>query len=70
MSGRVWQGPGTGTPSGMEPTPHIPSSDDADPDVQSTPGGLAEELEREAEERDVEVGRDAADAADEADDDA
>lgn len=56
-----------GYASGMEPTPHIPSSDDADPDVQSTPGGLAEELEREAEERDVEVGPDAADAADEAD---
>jgi hypothetical protein len=51
----------------MEPTPHIPSSDDADPDVQSTPGGLAEELEREAEERNVEVGEDA-DDADDADD--
>jgi hypothetical protein len=52
----------------MEPTPHIPSSDDADPDVQSTPGGLAEELEREAEERNVEVGEDDADDADDADD--
>jgi len=38
-----------------DPTPHIPSSDDADPDVQSTPGGLAEELEHEAEERNAEV---------------
>lgn len=47
-----------------DPTPHIPSSDDADPDIQSTPGGLAEELEREAEERDAEAGPDAAHAAD------
>lgn len=38
-----------------DPTPHIPSSDDADTDVQSTPGGLAEELEREADERHAEV---------------
>lgn len=45
-----------------DPTPHIPSSDDADPDVQATPGGLAEELEREAEEREAEVGPDAADS--------
>lgn len=36
-------------------TPHIPASDDADTDVQSTPGGLAEELEREADERDAEI---------------
>lgn len=45
----------------MEPTPHIPSSDDADPDVKSTPGGLAEELEKEVEETGAEVGADAAD---------
>lgn len=45
-------------------TPQIPSSDDADPDVQSSPGGLADELEEEAEERDAVVGPDAADAAD------
>lgn len=36
-------------------TPHMPSSDDADTDVRSTPGGLAEELEKEAEERGAEV---------------
>ena len=51
----------------MEPTPHIPSSDDADPDIQSTPAGLAEELEREAEERNAKVGPEAADT-DDADD--
>ena len=50
--------------STSDPTPHIPSSDDADLDVQSTPGGLADELEEEAEEREVVVGPDAADAAD------
>lgn len=42
-----------------DPTPHIPSSDDADPDVQSTPAGLAEELEHEIEETGAEVGPDA-----------
>ncbi|HSJ91233.1 MAG TPA: hypothetical protein VK917_04145 [Ilumatobacter sp.] len=45
----------------MEPTPRIPSSDEADPDVQSSPAGLSEELEREADERNVEVGPDADD---------
>ena len=45
----------------MESTPHIPSSDDADTDVQSTPAGLAEELEREAEERNVKIAPDADD---------
>ena len=44
-----------------DPTPHIPSSDDADTDVQSTPGGLADELEEEAEERTAKVGPEAAD---------
>jgi hypothetical protein len=48
----------------MEPTPRIPSSDDADPDVQSSPAGLSEELEREADERNVEVGPDADDTDD------
>lgn len=43
-------------------TPHIPESDDADTDVQSTPGGLAEELEHEAEERHAEVSPDAGQA--------
>ena len=43
-------------PPGMEPEPHIPSSDDADTDVQSTPGGIAEELEEEIEETGAEVG--------------
>ena len=43
-------------------TPHIPSSDDVDPDVQGTPGGLADELEEGAEEREVVVGPDAAEA--------
>lgn len=45
----------------MEPTPRIPSSDEADPNVQSSPGGLSEELEEEAEERDAEVGPEAGD---------
>lgn len=45
----------------MEPEPHIPSSDDADTDIQSTPAGLAEELEEEIAERDAEVGTDADD---------
>ena len=45
----------------MEPTPRIPSSDDPDPEVQSTPGGLTQELEKEVEERDAEVGPDAGD---------
>ena len=40
--------------SNRESKPHIPSSDDADTDVQSTPGGLADELEQEANERDAE----------------
>ena len=44
-----------------DPTPHIPSSDDADTDVQSTPGGLADELEDEAEERNAKVGPEATD---------
>lgn len=47
-----------GTAGSMEPTPQIPSSDEADPEIQSTPGGLVEELEREAEESGAEVGPD------------
>lgn len=31
-------------------TPKIPSSDEADPDIQSTPAGLTEELEEQIEE--------------------
>jgi hypothetical protein len=48
----------------MEPTPRIPSSDEADPDVQSSPAGLSEELEHEAEELDAEIGPDAGDESD------
>jgi hypothetical protein len=42
----------------MAPKPEIPSTDDPDPDVQSTPAGLTQELEDEIEERDAHVGPD------------
>jgi hypothetical protein len=42
----------------MAPDPEIPSTKDADPDVQSTPGGLTQELEEEIEEHGAEVGTD------------
>jgi hypothetical protein len=43
----------------MQSDPKIPSSDDADPDVQSSPAGLSEELEAEMDEQDAEVGPEA-----------
>lgn len=60
-SGATWRVPHRATgyhtamPDQPDSTPHIPSSDDADTDVQSTPAGLADELEREAEERGAKV---------------
>ena len=42
----------------MAPEPEIPSTEDADPDVQSTPAGLTQELEDEIDERDAHVGAD------------
>ena len=41
--------------------PELPSTDDADPEVQSSPAGLSQELEEMAEETDAEVGEDADD---------
>ncbi len=43
----------------MSTTPEIPSSDDADPEVQSTPAGLTQELEDEIEESGADVAPDA-----------
>jgi hypothetical protein len=40
----------------MAPEPEIPSTEDADPEVQSTPAGLTQELEEEIDERGAEVG--------------
>jgi hypothetical protein len=40
----------------MAPEPEIPSTKDADPDVQSTPAGLTQELEDEIDEHGAEVG--------------
>jgi hypothetical protein len=48
----------------MQSDPKIPSSDDADPDVQSSPAGLSEELEAEMDEQDAEVGPEADPRAD------
>jgi hypothetical protein len=42
----------------MAPDPEIPSTEDADPDVQSTPAGLTQELEDEINEHDAHVGAD------------
>lgn len=39
--------------------PKIPGEDDNDPEVQSTPAGLTQELEDEIEETDADVGPDA-----------
>jgi hypothetical protein len=50
---------GAGYPQRMQSDPKIPSSDDADPDVQSSPAGLSEELEAEMDEQDAEVGPEA-----------
>jgi len=44
--------------------PEIPSTEDADPEVQSSPAGLSQELEEMAEETDAEVGEDADDSDD------
>jgi len=40
----------------MTPHPHQPSSDDADPDTESSPAGVAGDLERKADELGAEVG--------------
>lgn len=45
----------------MQPDPEIPSTEDADPDVQSSPAGLSQELEKEMDEQGAEVGPDADD---------
>ena len=45
----------------MQPDPKIPSSEDADPDVQSSPAGLSQELEEEMDDQGAEVGPDADD---------
>ena len=45
----------------MQPDPEIPSTEDADPDVQSSPAGLSQELEEEMDEQGAEVGPDADD---------
>ena len=47
----------------MPRDPEIPSTEDADPDVQSSPAGLSQELEEELDEQGAEVGEDAADQA-------
>jgi hypothetical protein len=33
-----------------DPHPHLPSSDEADPEKVTTPGGVTEDLERHADE--------------------
>ncbi len=43
----------------MNTDPKIPSSDDADPEVQSTPAGLTQELEDEIDETEADVAPDA-----------
>jgi hypothetical protein len=46
----------------MQPDPEIPSTEDADPDVQSSPGGLSQELEELADETEAEIGEYAGDS--------
>ncbi len=43
----------------MQSDPKIPSTTDDDPDVQSSPAGLSEELEDEMDDQNADVGPDA-----------
>lgn len=45
----------------MESDPKTPSTKDDDPDTQSSPAGISEELEDELDDQNAEVGPDADD---------
>jgi hypothetical protein len=47
---RVYAGLGPGYGTAMTSHPHQPSSDEADPEQETTPAGVARDLEQKAEE--------------------